>query len=79
MILDNGAQLRAFSAVCTHLGCIISWENDAKRFHCFCHHGLFDVTGKVVGGPPPRPLDEIKVEMRGDDIVVFLETREEEA
>jgi cytochrome b6-f complex iron-sulfur subunit len=78
MIVENDTQLRAFSAICTHLGCVIRWEDDVKRFHCPCHHGWFDTNGKVVSGPPPRPLDEIKVEVRGDDVVVFLETREEE-
>ena len=78
MIVASGTQLRAFNAVCTHLGCIVHWDDRVKRFICPCHNGVFDTNGKVVSGPPPRPLDEIKVAVRGDDVVVFIETRAEE-
>ncbi len=42
---------------CTHLGCTINWKDEANAFLCPCHDAKFDVTGKVLGGPPPRPLD----------------------
>jgi menaquinol-cytochrome c reductase iron-sulfur subunit len=53
-----------FDNHCTHLGCPYHWEAAARRFVCPCHGGQFDVTGKVLAGPPPRPLDyyESKVE-----------------
>lgn len=47
---------RAFSAVCTHLACIVSYRPELRRIWCYCHNGVFDLTGKNVGGPPPRPL-----------------------
>jgi Rieske Fe-S protein len=55
---------RIFDSHCTHLGCPYHWEAAASRFVCPCHGGQFDRTGKVVAGPPPRPLDyyESKVE-----------------
>ena len=42
---------------CTHLGCTINWKDEANAFLCPCHDAKFDTTGKVLAGPPPRPLD----------------------
>jgi menaquinol-cytochrome c reductase iron-sulfur subunit len=49
---------------CTHVGCPVNWSPPAKRFFCPCHGGVFDQDGRVVAGPPPRPLDryDVKVE-----------------
>lgn len=47
---------RAFSAVCTHLACIVSYRPERRLIWCYCHNGVFDLTGKNIGGPPPRPL-----------------------
>ena len=44
------------SNICTHLGCPLRWSDKARRFLCPCHGGVFDVEGKVIAGPPPRPL-----------------------
>jgi len=59
-----GGDLLAHSNVCTHLSCLVHWEPEAQRFFSPCHGGVFDRTGNVVSGPPPRPLDryEVKVE-----------------
>lgn len=46
----------AFALNCTHLGCPVTWKQEAQHFFCPCHGGVFDAQGKVVGGPPPRPL-----------------------
>jgi cytochrome b6-f complex iron-sulfur subunit len=53
--LANG-ELRALSAVCTHLGCIVHYSPEEGRILCPCHAGVFGTDGSVVGGPPPRPL-----------------------
>lgn len=42
---------------CTHLACTVNWREDAHAFICPCHDGKFSEDGKVLGGPPPRPLD----------------------
>jgi len=49
---------------CTHVGCPVNWSPQAKRFFSPCHGGMFDIDGRVLAGPPPRPLDryEVKVE-----------------
>lgn len=49
--------IKAFSAICTHLGCIVFWDTPKNVIHSPCHDGLFNpVTGNVIAGPPPRPL-----------------------
>lgn len=63
-------RLVAFSAGCTHLGCTVQFEPNSKRIWCACHNGWYDLEGKNVAGPPPRPLTEYKVQVVGDEIFV---------
>jgi Rieske Fe-S protein len=63
-------ELRAFSAVCTHLGCTVQYRPDLLHIWCACHNGHFDLNGVNVGGPPPSPLDGYVVNVRGDQVVV---------
>jgi len=63
-------ELRAFSAVCTHLQCTVQYREDLTQIWCACHNGHFDLTGRNVEGPPPRPLEAYDVNVRGDQIVV---------
>jgi thiosulfate dehydrogenase [quinone] large subunit len=52
----------AFSAICTHAGCTVAFLKKTSQFQCPCHGGLYDAkTGKVLGGPPPAPLQQIAV------------------
>ena len=46
----------AISAGCTHLGCIVTWDEDQQIFKCPCHDGRYDAEGRVISGPPPAPL-----------------------
>jgi len=62
--------LKAFSAVCTHLNCTVQYSQEAGHIWCACHNGRFDLNGKVISGPPPRPLEEYKVNVAGEDIIV---------
>ena len=64
-------QLKAFSAVCTHLGCIIEYHEDEKRFHCNCHGSIFDINGKNIGGPAPKPLIPYRVELKENNIMIY--------
>ena len=61
---------RAFSARCTHLSCTVRYREDIGMLFCPCHDGRFDLTGKNVGGPPPRPLPEHTVVVKGDEVYV---------
>jgi Rieske Fe-S protein len=63
-------ELRAFSAVCTHLNCTVQYRADLSHIWCACHNGHYDLNGKNIEGPPPRPLDAFVVNVRGNQIVV---------
>lgn len=61
----HGGELRAYSQKCTHLGCVVFWEEHAPDLLCPCHEGHFDLrTGHPVAGPPDRPLPEIRLSLR---------------
>lgn len=61
---DDSEHFTVYNGQCTHLGCSYSFEQEKNRFHCPCHHGLFDVkTGAVLDGPPPRPLDRLETKI----------------
>jgi cytochrome b6-f complex iron-sulfur subunit len=66
---EDGAY-HAVSATCTHLNCTVQYRGDLKQIWCACHNGFYDLTGKNVAGPPPRPLEELKVNVANGDVVV---------
>ena len=53
----------AFSATCTHLDCIVEYRPGVKKIWCNCHDGQYDLNGRNVGGPPPRPLTPYTVNL----------------
>ena len=69
---EDGENFTVYNGRCTHLGCAYAWDTESDAtfhpernvFHCPCHHAIFQVTGDVIRGPAPRPLDtlEAKVE-----------------
>ncbi len=63
-------EYRAFSATCTHLSCTVQYRTDLHEIWCACHNGVYDLNGRNVSGPPPRPLENYQVHVRGDDLVV---------
>jgi Rieske Fe-S protein len=63
-------EYKAFSAVCTHLDCIVQYRPDMRLIWCACHNGQYNLSGKNIAGPPPRPLEEYTVNIRGEEIVV---------
>lgn len=63
----------ALSATCTHLGCIVQYRADLEHIWCACHNGHFDLSGKVLSGPPPTPLQEFKIKIMGNEIYVVKE------
>lgn len=56
-------EFRAFSATCTHLDCIVEYQQQRSRIWCNCHNGQYDLRGRVVSGPPPRPLEPYEVHL----------------
>ncbi len=62
-----------FSPVCPHLGCAYNWNGQERRFICPCHGSVYTITGKVVAGPAPRPLDTLPVKIENGNIYVKYE------
>jgi cytochrome b6-f complex iron-sulfur subunit len=66
LILVDG-QPRAFNAVCTHVDCTVEFRPVQGDFFCNCHNGQYDLNGRNISGPPPRPLEMYKaVKGRGN-------------
>ena len=63
-------ELRAFSATCTHLDCTVQFKKEMGLIWCACHNGKYDLNGRNIEGPPPRPLDRFDVVMKGDDVLI---------
>jgi menaquinol-cytochrome c reductase iron-sulfur subunit len=74
VLRKSETEVLAFSNKCTHLSCRVNWNQDQQQYICPCHDAHFDVNGKIISGPPPRPLDtyETKVE-DGTLSIHFLE------
>ncbi len=70
IVLRAGDRFVAYSAVCTHLGCIVHWEGSRKAFLCPCHAAAFDEKGEVIDGPPPTPLRAYRVSEAGGKVYV---------
>ncbi len=70
LIQTSEGEYKAFSAVCTHLSCTVQFRSDLGHIWCACHNGHYDLTGKNVAGPPPRPLIEYLVRVSGENIIV---------
>ena len=69
LIRTSEGVYHAYGQKCTHLSCPVYYSRDHQRLECPCHEGAFDAaTGNVLYGPPPRPLDAIEVELRGEQV-----------
>ncbi len=66
LIKTPAGDLRAFTAICTHLACTVQYREDMQMIWCACHNGHYDLFGKNVAGPPPRPLEPYKVQVAAD-------------
>jgi Rieske Fe-S protein len=76
---DAGQQLRALSAKCTHEGCTVQYVPGESVIWCACHNGRFDLDGRVVAGPPPRPLEKYSCARENDGAVTVQLVRGPEA
>jgi cytochrome b6-f complex iron-sulfur subunit len=77
-ILDNGIYIIctapstyvALSSICTHQGCTVNYGASSKQFSCPCHGGLFNISGKVLSGPPPSPLKQYTATLSGNTLTI---------
>jgi Rieske Fe-S protein len=63
LIRVSETEFRAFSATCTHLDCVVEFHKEHERIWCNCHNGEYDLHGRNVAGPPPRPLEPYEVHL----------------
>ncbi len=69
VVNDNG-RLTACSAVCTHLGCLVHWDNAENLLSCPCHGAKYKQTGEIISGPQPLPLAVFKAKVVGEDLII---------
>lgn len=72
LLIRTPKEIKALSAICTHLGCIVDWDGQKKEIVCPCHAGVFDVDGRHVSGPPPKPLPNYEVNVSDGKIFVKM-------
>lgn len=70
IVIPADDKFLAFSARCTHLDCTVQYKKDQNVIWCACHNGKYDLTGRNISGPPPRPLSKFKTIIKGDELMV---------
>ena len=73
IVFQAGAELRALDAKCTHEGCTVQFVPADGLLWCACHNGKFDLDGRVLSGPPPRPLGRWVAQREGESVTVAQE------
>jgi Rieske Fe-S protein len=61
---SSDSEVTVLSSICPHLGCPINWHPEQSQFSCPCHGGTFNTSGQQTGGPPPRSMDPLNIEIR---------------
>ena len=70
LVFTSEGEYRALSARCTHLDCTVQYRDDLHQIWCACHNGFYDMNGRNIAGPPPRPLESYEVVVRDQEIIV---------
>jgi Rieske Fe-S protein len=74
IIIPSNDKFVALSARCTHLDCTVQYLKDKNVIWCACHNGKYDLTGRNISGPPPRPLAQYKAIVKGDELFIAKNT-----
>jgi len=74
LVKNNEGEFKALAATCTHLDCIVQYRKDTKQIWCACHNGIYDLNGRNLSGPPPKPLAEFNVDVVNDEIIITSQT-----
>lgn len=69
-LVKSGSAVRALDSTCTHLGCRTRFNIETRLIECPCHGGVYDVTGRVVSGPPPAPLRAMTTRVENGKVMV---------
>lgn len=70
-VKQSQGEVTVFSPICTHLGCGYRWDDTAQKFLCPCHGSSYDMNGRVLGGPAPRPLDRLPAKVEQGRLLVM--------
>lgn len=70
LVRTADGELRAFDATCTHLDCTVQYRGDMGVIWCACHNGKYDMNGRNIAGPPPKPLEAYRVIVQNDEIII---------
>jgi Rieske Fe-S protein len=68
---DDGTIL-ALSNKCTHLSCRVNWKSESTAYICPCHDAYFDISGEIIKGPQPRPLDRYETKVEENNIFIHF-------
>lgn len=72
VVRQSDTNVRVFSNICTHLACHVNWHPNLQHYVSPCHDGHFDILGKNISGPPPRPLDEFTTKIEAGNLFIQL-------
>ena len=70
-VKEPTGEIKVFSPLCPHLGCGYRWDNDKGKFACPCHGSVYSITGQVLAGPAPRPLDDLPEKIENGRLLVI--------
>ncbi len=70
IVIPDNDNFIALSARCTHLDCTVQYLKDKNVIWCACHNGKYDLTGRNISGPPPKPLTKYKTIIKGDELMI---------
>ena len=71
-LVSSSKGLMVFSAICTHLGCLVNYSKEKREFICPCHGGRYDLAGKNIAGPPPAPLTRFPIKIQDGNLYVGI-------
>ena len=72
IIINTGAGFVALSSICTHQGCVVSYDSEENKLPCPCHGSVFSTTGSVLEGPADSPLKKYEITQEGDILTIVI-------
>jgi Rieske Fe-S protein len=72
-VRDAQDSIRALSPICTHKKCLVEYNPESKKIQCNCHKSIYDLEGKVLEGPAPKPLLTYEAKLNKNRIIVTIE------
>lgn len=73
VIRRKNGNFKALAATCTHLDCNVQFRSDLEQVWCACHNGFYDIEGRNISGPPPKPLPQYAVSISKDKVIISKE------